>query len=229
MRISGFASKPPQAEDHRPGVDRLGARRRSAPSTPVTRPRSSVRSRVALASKRTSMPALAAEAYSMSISPGPPPTASSTRPPQKRNLSAHLVGLAAEHRDPADAAVLHPAHRRAGDSRTSEQRHVGVRAVLGDPHEVVVEIVLGVRIDLHLRGFLVGEVADERPQLVEGLEGEAKAAGGEEAVAAAPRLRRLLQHEHARPRLARRSAAHIAALPPPTTMTSYVVGVATSR
>ena len=53
-------------------------------ATPVTAPRSSVTRRIAFVSNRTSTPFLAADWYSMSMSPGPPPTASSTRPPQNR-------------------------------------------------------------------------------------------------------------------------------------------------
>src|SRR2546427_260857 len=113
-----------------------------------------------------------------------------------------LVGLTAEHRDPADAAVPHPPDRRLRLAH-EQHRQVGVGAVLGDAHEVVVERLLGVRIDLHRRLLLVGQIADEVTQLLEALEGEPEAARREEAVAPAPRLRRLLQDEHARPRLAR--------------------------
>ena len=89
MRISTFASKPPDASTTAPAaiVSRPFAVRTT---TPVTPPRSSVTSRMALASKRTSMPALAAEAYAISMRPGPPPTASRTSPPQKWNLPSTL-------------------------------------------------------------------------------------------------------------------------------------------
>ena len=83
-------------------------------------------------------------------------------------------------------------------------RHVGIGAVLGDPHEVVVELLLRVRIDLHRGLFFIGEIADQLAQLLEALEGEPEAARREEAIAAAPRLGRLLEHEDARAVLARR-------------------------
>jgi hypothetical protein len=77
--------------------------------------------------------------------------------------------------------------------------------VLGEPHEVVVERLLGIRRHLDRGRLLVGEVHEHvAAQVVEPLVGEAEAAGGEERVAAALRLRRLLQHQHARPLLAGR-------------------------
>src|SRR4029453_1276033 len=114
---------------------------------------------------------------------------------------ADLVGLAAQNRNPSDPPVVYPAHgglRLAND----EQGQIRVGPVLGHAHQVVVEVVLSVRIYLHLAGLLIGEVADEAAQLVEALEGEPETPGGEEAVATAPRLRGLLDHEHARTRLA---------------------------
>src|SRR5262245_64496200 len=44
--------------------------------------------------------------------------------------------------------------------------------ILGDAHQVVVEVVLGVGVDLHHRLLLVGEVG-QRAELLERLEGEA--------------------------------------------------------
>src|SRR6266542_182721 len=99
--------------------------------------------------------------------------------------------------------AMHPAHRR---QRLPDQlhRHVGIGAVLGDPHEVVVELLVRVRIDLHRGLFFIGEIVDQLAQLLEALESEPEAARREEAVAAAPRLRRLLEHEDARAVLLRR-------------------------
>ena len=89
MRISELASNPPDASTTAPALMvSLPAGVRTM--TPVTAPRSSVTSRVAFDSKRTSMPCFAADWYSMSINPAPPPTASSTRPPQKRNFPPTL-------------------------------------------------------------------------------------------------------------------------------------------
>src|SRR5256886_6140029 len=122
---------------------------------------------------------------------------------EERELAAHLEGLAPEHRDPADPLRLHPAHRGLRLAHERE-REVGVGEVLGHAHQVVVVVVLGVERHVHRRLLLVGEVADQLAYLVETLEREAEAAGREEAVAATPRLRRLLQHEDARALLARR-------------------------
>ena len=118
-------------------------------------------------------------------------------------LAAHLVSLPAEHRDPAHAAIAHPAH---GRQRLAHQlhRHVRIGAVLGDPHEVVVELLFSVRVDLHRGLLLVGQVADQVAQLLEALEGEPEAAGREKAIAAAPGLGRLFEHEDSRTVLARR-------------------------
>src|SRR5215475_13229905 len=71
-------------------------------------------------------------------------------------------------------------------------------------HEVVVELLLRVRVDLHRGLLLVGEVADQVAELLEALEGEPEPARGEEPVAAAPGFRRLLEHEYPRPLLLRR-------------------------
>ena len=202
MRISGLASNPPEARTTAPAsIVSLPAGVRT--TTPVTAPRSSVTSRVAFDSKRTSMPCFAADWYSMSINPGAAADRLEHQTAPEAELSADLVGLPAEHRDPADAAIAHPLH---GRQRLAHElhRHVRIGAVLGDPHEVVVELLFRVRVDLHRGLLLVGEVADQVAQLVEALEGEPEAAGREEAVAAAPGFGRLLEHEDARAVLARR-------------------------
>jgi hypothetical protein len=85
-----LASNPPDAEHDRPPASIVSVPAGVRTTTPVTAPRSSVTSFVAFASKRTSIPFLAADSYSMSMSPAPPPTASRTRPPQKRNFPPTL-------------------------------------------------------------------------------------------------------------------------------------------
>src|SRR2546425_6715984 len=89
VRISGFASKPPDASTTAPdGSVSVPAGVRT--TTPVTPPRSSVTRRVALVSNRTSTPFFAADWYSMSMRPGPPPTRSEEHTSELQSL-AYLV------------------------------------------------------------------------------------------------------------------------------------------
>ena len=166
-------------------------------TTPVTAPRSSVTRRVAFGLEPHGDAGLRGRRVRHVDEPGAAAHRFEHEPAPEPELVADLVRLAAEHRDPADAAIAHPPHGRL---RLADDQHreVRVRLVLGDAHQVVVEVVLGVRIDFHDGLLLVGEVAHDLAELLERLEGEAEAARGEEAVAAAPRLGRLLEDEDAR-------------------------------
>ena len=118
-------------------------------------------------------------------------------------LAAHLVGLPAVHEDPAEAALAHPRHRGAG-AANQMLGEVGVGEPLGDAQQIVPE--LGLRVGRHLDGrrLLVGEIGEDVAAKVrEPLVSEAEAAGGEERVAAALVLRRLLEDEDGGPALAR--------------------------
>jgi hypothetical protein len=118
-------------------------------------------------------------------------------------LALDLIGLAGEHEDPAQTLVLHP-HDGGTRALDEELRHVDVGSPLGHPHEVVVKLVLGVGGDDDgPRLFLRDVGQDIAPQVLEPLVGEAESARGEERVAAPLGLRRLLDHQHRRPRLPR--------------------------
>ena len=113
---------------------------------------------------------------------------------------AGLVGLALVQQPEADAAAGHPAQhvaRVAGE----HARHRDVAAPERDPRHVGHELVGGVGREVGDRQALV--VADEVAQVVEPAVREPHRARGEGRVAARPRPRGLLQHEHPRAPLAR--------------------------
>ncbi len=111
-------------------------------------------------------------------------------------LAFDQVGLTAEHRHEANAVLGQPGHRRA---RLVDQGpgQVLVRLVVGDLHQLVVEVLAVVRrqVDLHPLG--VREVGqDILGDVVEPFVGEAKATGGEIGIAALLLLRCLFQHQY---------------------------------
>ena len=117
---------------------------------------------------------------------------------------ADLVGLAPEHQDPADALLPHP-HDGGTGAADEVVREVGVGQPLGEPHDVVEVLALGIGRQLDRLGLPLRHVGDDvAADVLEALVGEAEPARGEERIAAALGLGRLLEDEHARPRLARR-------------------------
>ena len=56
---------------------------------------------------------------------------------------------------------------------------------MGDPHQVIVELVFGVLADFDGIGFGFGQIGDEAPDVVQSVVGEADDAAGEVGVAAA--------------------------------------------
>ena len=78
----------------------------------------------------------------------------------------------------------------------------------------------GVASEIGVCAFFLAEVGNEGENIAEAVIGDSHGAGGEARIAAAQRFRRAFEHEDRGAAFARRSAAHSAALPAPTTTTS---------
>jgi hypothetical protein len=111
-------------------------------------------------------------------------------------LAVHLVGLAAEHRDEANAVAAQPGH---GGSRPIDESpgQVLVGLVAGDLHQLLVEMLAIVRRQVDLLGLGLGQVVENvRSHVIQSVVGESKAAGREVGVATLLLLRSLFQNQH---------------------------------
>jgi len=86
---------------------------------------------------------------------------------------------------------------------------------LGSSHtpHVIKEIFDRILAEVRTRGLLISEIWNEFPDVIGAIEGGAKAAARKRRIATAPALRSAFEQYDG-------GAAHIAALPPPITMTS---------
>src|SRR5215467_14523850 len=142
------------------------------------------------------MPTLAARSSSISTNPAPPAHGFTVEPTPEVVLAFDLVRLPREHEDPPNALALHPYD---GGARALDEElcHVDVGSALGHAHEVVVELVVGVRRHHDGTGLLLGDVGqDVSPEIFEALVREAEPARGEERVAATLGFRSLFDHEN---------------------------------
>jgi hypothetical protein len=123
------------------------------------------------------------------------------------HAAVDLLGLAHPHRLEADAFALHPRERRATFAHEN-LGEVGIAAILRAAAHVLEEFRFGVRAEIGIRDFLVGQV-EHFANFVDVLECEARGASRESAVAAALRFGCALEHYHARSRfLGRVGRAH---------------------
>ena len=131
----------------------------------------------------------------------PAPDGLQTEAAPETELPFHLERLVRPRRHEADALLVHPLH---GGERLPDEGvgHLLVGEAFRDAHEVLEVLGLGVGADLHHVELGLGEVRHELHDLVDALVGEADGAAGEVGVAAAHRLRGLLEDDDAPPGLA---------------------------
>ena len=175
-------------------------RRRAAPRRRATTPPAHER-RSPARRARTSMPARSAAARCWAISPSPPSTDADREPAPEAVAAVLLVGLALVHEPEADAAPVQPAHGLAG-VLGEDPRHRLVAAAEREPPQVGEEVVRGVRVEVGRRRARSSSSRMSRRSSTPAVR-EADRARRERGVAARPRARRLLEHEHARAPLAR--------------------------
>jgi hypothetical protein len=97
---------------------------------------------------------------------------------------------------PVDSRTPHPFDRRVGfvDQKLRQLRH---RLAPGDPHQIGVEIVLGVGIEIDLVELIIGNLRQKRLFVFKTVMGVAELGARTEPGIAAPLLlRRLFQHHH---------------------------------
>ncbi len=118
-------------------------------------------------------------------------------------LAVDLERLPAVDRDEADALLAHPVERVEA-LRDQELDQVGIGAVLRHLRHVVEEFLGGVGAEVGLLDLLLGEVRDQRLDVVDAVIDHADRSGGEAAVTAGLVLWRRFQHHDLRALLLRR-------------------------
>ena len=124
-------------------------------------------------------------------------------PAPELELAVDPERLAAEPQLKAHALLAHP---QPGVKAPRDQNlgQVGVAAVFGQPADIVVILFLGIGADIDIGEFVVADVGDQPGEVVEAVIDDAPGAAGKRRIAAAPVLRRDLQHQHSGAPLARR-------------------------
>ena len=80
--------------------------------------------------------------------------------------------MAAESQGPSHALIPQPLHGGKGLADQC-QGEIGIRQVLGDSQHIVVELVLGVGLDLNGVKLFFGQVGDQAFNVVKATEGKA--------------------------------------------------------
>jgi hypothetical protein len=127
-------------------------------------------------------------------------------------FAVHPEGLAPEPELKTHALRPHPhpGIEALGDQDLGE---VGVAPVFGEAPHVVVILFLGVGPDIDIGELVVAQVGDQPGEVVEPVIDDAPRPAGKRRIAAAPVLRRDLQHQHrgaVLPRRQRRAGRRIA-------------------
>ena len=135
------------------------------------------------------------------------------QPAPEHELALMLEGLPRIHRREADALRAHPQQRLLA-LRDQQLGHVRVAAVVGQPAEIVVILVLRVGAEIRGRQLLLGQVA-EFQQVIDAVIDKAQRACRIARVAAALVERRRFEHEHPRAALARRQRRAHPGIPRP--------------
>ena len=121
--------------------------------------------------------------------PGPPPTA------PELEFAIDLERLPAIDRDEANAFVAHPAHRVEALGH-QELDHVGIGAILRHARHVIEKLVGRVGAEIGGRDLCLGQVGDQRLDVLDTVVDDTDRPRGEAAVAAGLVLRGCLQHQH---------------------------------
>ena len=141
------------------------------------------------------------------------------QPAPELELAIDAKRLPPEPQLEAHALFTHP-HAGLEAFRYQDFGQVRVAAVFGQPADIVVILFLGVGADIDIFQLVVADIGNEPREVVEAVIDDAPGAAGKGRIAAAPVLRRDLQHQHRGAVLPADSAVQVAALPAPMTITS---------
>ncbi len=117
------------------------------------------------------------------------------QPAPELELAVDAKRLPPEPQLEAHPLLAHP-HAGLEALRYQDFGQVRVAAVFGKPADIVVILFLGVGADIDIFQLVVADVGNEPREVVEAVIDDAPGAAGKGRIAAAPVLRRDLQHQH---------------------------------
>ncbi len=118
-------------------------------------------------------------------------------------FAVDLIGLPPQARLQLHALPHHPL-RGVEAAAHQDFREIGIAAMLRQGKQVVEEILLRIRAEVHVIEVLLGQRRQHGDEIIYARKREPEGAAGEMRVAATLLERRSFEHQHARPALVRR-------------------------